>query len=443
MSLRWMVSRLPEPVEPARGPVGLLDVELSQPVTPVPADRWASALVLVRLHGRPLGTVEVTPADGQVEPPAILHAVDDELATDVRAHLRRDGILAVDGAPPAGETRHRCLRDLDPPAPPPFVTVVVATRDRPQKLDPCLRSILGTAYPSFEVVVVDNAPSDTSTERAVGELSASDPRVRYVRVARPGASHARNVGATLGRGEIVAFTDDDAVVDRRWLAALVAGWRDDPQVACVTGLTLPIALDTPAQQAFEAYGGMGLGFRGRVYDLQEHRGDTRLYPYTAGVFGASNNAAFRREQFLERGGFDEALGPATPAFGAEDLDVFLSLILDGQRIVYQPAAIVRHEHRRDFAELYWQVFTYSAGFTALLTKWVLKDRAVARELAERVPALLPAALLRARRGDGGDECGDYPPQLRWLERAGYVYGPAAYARTRARAWWRRHRPALR
>lgn len=432
MSLQRIVSRLPEPAEPSGGPIGVLDVELAEPLEAVPADRWAHAQVLVRLHGRPLGTVQVTPTDGCVGPPTILQAVEAELGAQTRAHLRRDGIRRVDEPPPTGETRHRCLRDLDPPAPPPLVTVVVATRDRHEQLTACLRSILDSTYPSFEVVVVDNAPSDQSTERTVAELSGSDPRVRYVRVDRPGASHARNVGATFGRGEIVAFTDDDAVVDRQWLAALGAGLCDDHRVACVTGLTVPSTLETPAQQAFETYGGMGLGFRERVYDRDENRAETRLYPYTAGVFGASNNVAFRRDEFLARGGFDEVLGPATPAYGAEDLDVFLSLILDGHRIAYQPAAIVRHEHRRDFPELYWQVFTYSAGFTALLTKWIIEDRGVARELARRVPRLIPAALVRARRGDG---CGDYPQQLRWLERAGYLYGPAAYVRSRARAWW--------
>ena len=436
-----IVSRLPEPAEPFPGPVGVLDVELSRPVPAAPAAGWARALVLVRLHGRPLGTVQVTPTDGRVEAPAIVQAVEAELGAEVQAHLRRDGIRHVDEAPAPGVARHHCGRDLDVPAPAPLVTIVVATRDRHEQLTACLRSILDATYPSFEVVVVDNAPSDRSTERTVGEFAASDRRVRYVRVDRPGASHARNLGARLGRGEIVAFTDDDAVVDGLWPAALVAGLYGDRRVACVTGLTMPTTLETPAQQAFEAYGGMGLGFRERVYDLHEHRGDTRLYPFTAGVFGAANNVAFRRDQFLERGGFDEALGPATPAFGAEDLDVFLSLILDGHRIAYQPTAIVRHEHRRDFHDLYWQVFTYSAGFTALLTKWVLQDRAVALELAARVPRLLPAALLRARRGDVGEGAGDYPPQLRWLERAGYLYGPAAYARSRARAWWQGRRSA--
>ena len=438
--LQRLVNCIPEPAERAVAPVRALATELSAPAAAVPADGWARAQVLVTLHGLPLGAVEVTPTGGRLEPTAVLRTVERELGEQLRAHLRRDGIDDVRQAPPAGEARHRCRRELDSPGRPPLVTVVVATRDRHRQLATCLRSILAVDYPTFEVVVVDNAPSDESTARMVEELFGDDPRIRYLREGRPGASHARNVGAAAGRGELVAFTDDDAVVDELWLAALVAGFRNDPRVACVTGLTLPGALETAAQQAFESYGGMGLGFEPRVYDLEDNRGDTRLYPYTAGIFGASNNAAFRRRQFLDRGGFDEVLGPATPAFGAEDLDVFLALVLDGHRIAYEPAAMVRHEHRLRFDDLYWQVFTYSAGFTALLTKWAIGDRRARADLAGRVPRLLPAALLHAHRGDPGDGCDDYPPQLRWLERAGYVYGPAAYARSRAQAWWQRRRP---
>src|SRR4029078_7808567 len=97
---------------------------------------------------------------------------------------------------------------------------------------------------------------------------------------------------------------------------------------------------------------------------------------------------FRREAFLSRGGFDLALGPATPAYSAEDLDAFLTVILDGKTIVYEPRAIVRHEHRRDFSDLYWQVFTYSAGSSALLTKWARTRRSVAADFGGHMPRMM-------------------------------------------------------
>ncbi|MGY1779756.1 glycosyltransferase [Geodermatophilus sp. SYSU D01036] len=431
--LRRWVEGVPAPATGEQRRTRVLDVELSGPLPQLDADGWTDANVVVRLHGQPLGSVDVDLSGGPVTPEQVRGRVEDRLADVIARHLRGDGLSSADQPCPPGHERHRCLEALEPTPPAPFVSVVVPTRDRAEQLTACLDSMLQLTYPAFEVVVVDNAPPDDSTRDVVEDRFGGDPRIRYVRETRPGASLARNIGAEKAGGEIIAFTDDDAVVDPLWVSGLVAGFRKDPRVVCVAGLTLPGSLETRAQQAFEVYGGMGLGFEPRLYDLEENRGDTLLYPYTAGVFGASNNVAFRREDFLARGGFDTTLGPATPAFGAEDLDLFLAVVLDGHRIAYEPTASVRHEHRAEFPDLYWQVFTYSAGMTALLTKWFLSDRRIAADLARRVPKLLPAALLRSHRSGAEAGVGEYPSQLRWLERLGYLYGPVAYLRSRLAA----------
>ena len=426
---RRRVQRIPPPAVDGAGRTRIVDVELSLPLAPLEAAGWSSAHLVVRLHGQPLGTVDVDLSDGPVSPARVREHVEARLAGPVQRHLRADGIDRVDQTCAPGHDRHRCLEALEPPAPAPLVTVVIPTHNRAEQLRAGLDSMLRLTYPALEVVVVDNAPSDSSTRDMVKNEFAFDPRIRYVHVSRAGASRARNIGARLANGEFLAFTDDDAVVDPLWVSGLIAGFRDDPGVACVTGLTLPASLETPAERAFELFGGMGLGFEPRIFDLQENRGVTLLYPYTAG-FGASNNVAFRRREFFELGGFDVTLGPATPVYGAEDLDLLLAVILAGHRIAYQPSACVRHRHRETFSELYWQVFTYSAGMTALLTKVFLSDRRVAADLARRVPKLLPAAFLRSHRSGEEVGVGRYAPEIRWLERLGFLYGPLAYARSR-------------
>jgi glycosyltransferase involved in cell wall biosynthesis len=430
--LRRLVRLVPEPRATAEERLELIDVELSGPMPDLGDVGAATIRVLVLAHGQPLGFVEVSGAPSEITPVELRTTIETELAEEIAEHLRLDGLASFDSLD--GRSTPRCR--LDMVADGPLVTVVIPTRNRTRQLARCLDSLRDLRYPNFEVIVVDNAPSDDTTMDLVSSIGRADPRIRYVREPRPGASRARNVGMREGRGEVVAFTDDDVRVDPLWLDGLVAGFRD-ASVEMVGGLTVPSSLDTPAQHAFELYGGMGRGHRRRVYDLRQNRGDTLLYPYTPGIFGASNNAAFRRESFLRRGGLDMALGPATPAYSAEDLDAFLAVILDGKTIVYEPRAIVRHEHRREFADLYWQVFTYSAGSSALLTKWALTRWSVATELARRLPGLLPAALLHRHRSGAEAGVGAYPGQLRWLERVGYLYGPIAYARSLL--WARRQR----
>jgi cellulose synthase/poly-beta-1,6-N-acetylglucosamine synthase-like glycosyltransferase len=84
--------------------------------------------------------------------------------------------------------------------------------------------------------------------------------VRYVREDRPGLAIAHNRGLQEVTASLVAFTDDDVQVDPGWLRELVLEFLADERVACVTGLILPMQLETPSQAWIEQFGGFGKGF---------------------------------------------------------------------------------------------------------------------------------------------------------------------------------------
>ena len=88
-----------------------------------------------------------------------------------------------------------------------------------------------------------------------------------------GPSAARNRGMRAAKGEIIAFTDDDVVVDPNWLTAIVARMLAHPDEAAVTGLSIPTELETPAQVALENYYG---GFGPRLFEPVSNRLANRL-----------------------------------------------------------------------------------------------------------------------------------------------------------------------
>ena len=92
------------------------------------------------------------------------------------------------------------------------ITIVVCTRNRTAQLSTCLDTLLALDYSTYEIIIVDNAPSDNATY----DLATSLP-VRYVREKRPGLDWARNRGIKEARYDIIAFTDDDVRVDPYWL----------------------------------------------------------------------------------------------------------------------------------------------------------------------------------------------------------------------------------
>ncbi len=236
---------------PAEGvPIDVDDIEMDAVLPSLPAAehplrcRWV--LALVRVHSHPVGTVRVQVGPSGLPAPALSRLIHDELGPEIAGHLRRDGLAGLDlpaDRPP------RCLdRRFELLKAAPLVSVVVATRDRTTSLARCLDSVLASDYPRFEVVVVDNDPTSAATAALVASRYA-DRSVRYVREDRRGLAAAHNRGLEAAAGSILAFTDDDVVVDRHWLAAIAEGFELTHDVAAVTGLIQPGELRTRAQGA--------------------------------------------------------------------------------------------------------------------------------------------------------------------------------------------------
>jgi GT2 family glycosyltransferase len=311
---------------------------------------------------------------------------------------------------------------------PASVALVIATRDRPESLERCLESVRRSDCSPAQVVVVDNGSDRRETELLVRRLEHADPRFRYVREDRPGLARAHNRGLEHVTTDLVAFTDDDVVVDPGWLGHLVAAFGRDAAVGCVTGLILPLELETPAQEWMERYSGFGKGSEAKVFAAAS--GDHGpLFPYAAGSFGSGANMAFRTDALRAIRGFDPALGAGTSAKGGDDLAAFFDVIAAGYSVAYEPAAVVHHQHHRTFAALRAQTFGYGAGLTAYLTKTVLDRPARAVDMAVRAPRALHHAL-SPRSAKNERLPADTPPTLVRRERLGMLAGPGLYLRSR-------------
>jgi glycosyltransferase involved in cell wall biosynthesis len=205
--------------------------------------------------------------DGRCPPESLLRATLDKHGQSIARHLLSDG-LAI-GIRPSEFHIGDLVRVPHPVYSGPLstVTVAVCTRDRTADLKRCLDSLTLVNYPGLEIVVVDNAPSDESTERLVHDY----PYIRYVREPRPGLDWARNRAILEARGEIIAYTDDDVVVDPTWVFSLAAVFAQEPDAMAVTGLVVPYELETEAQVQFEETGGFGRGFRRKWYRANARR----------------------------------------------------------------------------------------------------------------------------------------------------------------------------
>jgi len=346
----------------------LKDIDLCRPLEEIaiPADRSGLGLLL-RYGRRPISFV-MLPFE-----PGTLLSVDDLRGIASRTSSRKllQEKLRGELSAAAADSDQKSL------------TVAVCTKDRPEMLARCLEALRRTRRPEeaslgeqlslepqrFEILVVDNAPSDDRNQAVVGGF----PGIRYVREPLPGLDFARNRAIAEARGEFIAFVDDDVVVDEWWLDGLYGALEDHPDASGVTGLVLPYALETPAQVLFESRGGFRRGFEPIRYG-QVLPGNP-LYPCGAGIFGAGANMAFRREVLSSLGGFDEALDTGASLPGGGDLDIFYRLVRAGHTLVYEPRFAAFHEHRQDLDGLRQQYVSWGRGFAAFAVKSYRADPA--------------------------------------------------------------------
>ena len=304
----------------------------------------------MRLGGTPLGWITVPVLDGHCNARALIAAVRRDLLEPLlRAlvHRRLGGPLTDDAL------EIRSLLAFVPASKVhimPRVTVAVCTRNRTADLALCLDAIMQMSNPAAEVLVIDNAPANDATERLVREHY---PGVRYVLEPKPGLDWARNRAIAEAQSEIIAFTDDDVIVDGNWVGAIAELFASAPDVQVVTGLVVPYELESEAQQDFESYGGFGRGLVRAWHVAGGHHG--------AGRFGTGANMAFRRELFDRIGGFDPALDVGTAADGGGDLEMYFRVLQEGYMLVFEPRAVVRHRHRREPERLRKQMRDWGKG----------------------------------------------------------------------------------
>ena len=248
------------------------------------------------------------------------------------------------------------------------VSIVVCTRDRPEYLARCLRSLQSLHPSPHEILIVDNAPSSTATRELVSQF----PNMRYILESRGGLSIARNTGLRAATGSLIAFTDDDVEVYPNWLDGLYTAFNQ-PNVMAATGLIIPARLETEAEMVFQQGStGFGWGYRALTFD-RHFFFSMKSVGVPVWRIGAGANMAFRRQIFAEVGEFDERLGAGASGC-SEDSELWYRILAAGWNCRYEPTAVVAHYHRADYKSLNQQMYAYMKGHMTALWIQAFKHR---------------------------------------------------------------------
>jgi glycosyltransferase involved in cell wall biosynthesis len=217
----------------------------------------------------------------------------------------------------------------------PLISAIICTHNRDQYLGAAIDSLLNQAFEPYEIIIIDNASTDTTA--AVVNSRLGDPRLRYIYEPRLGLSIARNTGAQAAEGEILAYLDDDAEASEHWLAALYQVYAQNEKVAIAGGkVTLLWPQGTaqpPRWLSNELAAGLG------AYDL----GDQLTYITNPNLTPRGLNYAIRKRFLDSVGGFDANLGRVGKnLLSNEELHMTQLALQAGWQVAYVPEALAAH-----------------------------------------------------------------------------------------------------
>lgn len=216
------------------------------------------------------------------------------------------------------------------------ITVILCTYNRCQILAETLESVGASRLPEsvdWEVLVVDNNSTDQTRKVAEDFCRRYPRRFRYLFEGQQGLSFARNAGIRESQSEILAFADDDAIVEPDWLWNLTSALLEGEWTGAGGRIIpewqgqLPGWLSTADPNTMGPFSAFNLG--------------TEAGPLRRPPFGA--NMAFRREAFEKYGDFRADLGRSGGNLqGREDVEFGNRLLARGERLRYEPNAVIRH-----------------------------------------------------------------------------------------------------
>jgi glycosyltransferase involved in cell wall biosynthesis len=252
---------------------------------------------------------------------------------------------------PAAEALRKVWKTL--PCPPdkalPKVSVVVCSYNGARTLRECLRSLQELDYPDYEVILVDDGSTDDTQQIAGGF-----PDIKYVRQENCGLSVARNVGAEMASGKIIAYTDSDCIADGRWLHYLVTAMLDQG-VEAIGGPNIAPPSDCWIARCVAASPG------GPSHVML----DDCNAEHVPGC-----NMAFDRQKLLELAGFDPQFRVA-----GDDVDICWRFKDAGYRIGFASSAVVWHHRRHTFGGYLRQQKGYGRAEGMLFFKHPLRFNA--------------------------------------------------------------------
>lgn len=215
------------------------------------------------------------------------------------------------------------------------ISVVIPTFNRPHTISKAVEKIIANTVQPDEIIIIDQTPDNSTFEALLALIETG--KVIYIKEAFPSLSKARNIGWKKAIGDVIAFTDDDAMADSRWIENIKKSFeRKDLNIGVLGGQVIPFYEEKNPDWTIP---------KRWEYLLPVYNQGNSLESFKKGAFPAGVNYSIYRSLLEKFNGFDEAIGPQAGRkiqIPCEDAELALRLDKSIFNLIYNPSCIVYH-----------------------------------------------------------------------------------------------------
>lgn len=223
----------------------------------------------------------------------------------------------------------------------PLVSVILPSLNSKNYIDTCLKGLLKTNYPNYEVILIDDYSSDGSLEYIRDKYGKNKKLKIYKNPKNLKLAATRNRGIKEAKGKYVAFVEVDMDFDKNWLKYAVETLEKDESLAGVQARVMDIKLRSRLQ-FMNIYMWPQTGWMITPDSLREIKDDNFK---SKEILGGPNSMIYRKQVLEKVGKFDDKFG-----FNIDDLDLNWRLWLSGFRIVTEPRSVIYHWTVKDWSQ---------------------------------------------------------------------------------------------
>jgi len=219
----------------------------------------------------------------------------------------------------------------------PLFSVVITVLNEAKHISRTVESVLNLDYPDYEIIIVDEGSGDETVE-----IIKRYPSIRLIESKGYNISRGRNIGIKRAKGEIIAITDGDMIVEKDWLRHLARHYKDEH----IGGVGGPIYL-YPEKTIFQK----AIGILPQPGCRYRQDRITSRDPFLI----STGNASYRKDLLEKIGGFDENI------WVGEDPELNMRVLKSGKSLKFTPRAVTYHFPRETITGYYHQYYNYGFG----------------------------------------------------------------------------------